>query len=70
MLMSERYLAKRKTFLCRRTDVNRFKSLEDNDKPDVRVMVNPDGLNEKFALENLTHAIIVYQKNEEIPSLI
>ena len=34
-------------------------------------MVNPGGLNEKFAKENLTHAsIIVWQKNEEIPSLV
>jgi cyclohexadienyl dehydratase len=34
-------------------------------------MVNPGGLNEKFARENLTHAtIIVHQKNEEIPSLV
>ena len=34
-------------------------------------MVNPGGLNEKFANENLTHATItVHQKNEEIPSLI
>jgi cyclohexadienyl dehydratase len=34
-------------------------------------MVNPGGLNEKFANENLRHAdIIVNQKNEEIPSLI
>ena len=34
-------------------------------------MVNPGGLNEKFANANLTHAtIIVHQKNEEIPSLI
>ena len=34
-------------------------------------MVNPGGLNEKFANENLTHAtVIVHQKNEEIPSLI
>ena len=34
-------------------------------------MVNPGGLNEKFANERLTHATkIVHQKNEEIPSLI
>ena len=34
-------------------------------------MVNPGGLNEKFANENLTHAtVIVHPKNEEIPSLI
>ena len=39
--------------------------------PEVRVMVNPGGLNEKFANENLTHAtIIVHPKNEEIPSLV
>ncbi|MBP5246704.1 MAG: hypothetical protein J6Z31_02460 [Fibrobacter sp.] len=34
-------------------------------------MVNPGGLNEKFANANITHAkIIVHPKNEEIPSLI
>lgn len=34
-------------------------------------MVNPGGLNEKFANEQLTHAkIVVHQKNEEIPTLI
>jgi cyclohexadienyl dehydratase len=45
--------------------------LADIDKPEVRVMVNPGGLNEKFANENLTHAIIIiYEKNEEIPSLV
>ena len=34
-------------------------------------MVNPGGLNEKFANENLTHAnIVVHQKNEEIPTLV
>ena len=45
--------------------------LADIDKPEVRVMVNPGGLNEKFAIDNLPHAtIIVHQKNEEIPTLI
>jgi len=34
-------------------------------------MVNPGGLNEKFANQNLTNAtIIVHQKNEEIPLLV
>ena len=71
MLMSEGYLGNGKTILCRASDADRFQSLADIDKPDVRVMVNPGGLNEKFANENLTHAsIIVHQKNEEIPSLI
>jgi len=71
MLMSEGYLANGKTILCRATETHRFQSLADIDKPEVRVMVNPGGLNEKFANENLTHAtIIVHQKNEEIPSLV
>lgn len=71
MLMSEGYLANGKTILCRASEADRFHSLADLDKPEVRVMVNPGGLNEKFANENLTHAtIIVHQKNEEIPSLI
>jgi ABC-type amino acid transport substrate-binding protein len=71
MLMSDGYLTNGKTILCRASDANRFHSLEDIDKPDVRVMVNPGGLNEKFANENLTHArIIVWQRNEEIPARI
>ncbi len=71
MLMSDGYLANGKTILCRASDADRYKSLTDIDKPEVRVMVNPGGLNEKFANENLTHAtIIVHQKNEEIPTLV
>lgn len=71
MLMSEGYLANGKTILCRASEAERYTSLADIDKPEVRVMVNPGGLNEKFANENLTHAtIIVHQKNEEIPSLV
>ncbi len=71
MLMSEGYLANGKTILCRTEDTTRFRSLADIDRPEVRVMVNPGGLNEQFANQNLTHAtIIVHQNNEEIPSLI
>jgi len=71
MLMSEGYLANGKTILCRVSERDRYTSLSDIDKPDVRVMVNPGGLNEKFANENLPHAtIIVHQKNDEIPTLI
>ena len=71
MLMSDGYLANGKTILCRASEENRFQSLEDIDKPEVRVMVNPGGLNEKFANEHLTHAqIIVHQQNEEIPALV
>lgn len=71
MMMSEGYLANGKTILCRASESERYQSLADIDKPEVRVMVNPGGLNEKFAHENLTHAtIIIHQKNEEIPTLI
>ena len=71
MLMSEGYLANGKTILCRVEDTNKFRSLADIDKPEVRVMVNPGGLNEKFARANLTHAtLLVHQQNEEIPGLV
>ena len=71
MLMSDGYLANGKTILCRAAEASRYKSLADIDKPEVTVMVNPGGLNEKFANENLTHAnIVVHQKNEEIPTLV
>ena len=68
MLMSDGYLVNGKTILCRATEADLYQSLADIDKPEVRVMVNPGGLNEKFARENLTQAtVIVYDKNEEIP---
>ena len=71
MLMSDGYLSNGKTILCRATDVDRYKTLEDLNKPEVRVMVNPGGLNEKFANDYLVNAtIIVHPVNEEIPSMV
>lgn len=71
MDMSEGYLGNGKTILCRASEAERYQSLDDIDKPEVRVMVNPGGLNEKFANENLTQStIIVHPRNEEIPALI
>jgi len=71
MLMSEGYLGNGKTILCRATERGRYRSLADVNREDVRVMVNPGGLNEKFAREKLTHAtLVVHPKNEEIPTLI
>ena len=71
MLMSEGYLSNGKTFICRASDADKYQSLANLDKPEVRVMVNPGGLNEKFANEQLPHStIIVYEKNEEIPSQV
>ena len=71
MDMSDGYLANGKTILCRAEDAGRFRSLADIDRPDVRVLVNPGGLNEAFARENLPHArLAVHPRNEEIPSLV
>ncbi|GJG28431.1 cyclohexadienyl dehydratase [Segatella bryantii] len=71
MLMSDGYLCNGKTILCRAGDAQRFQSLADIDRPEVCVMVNPGGLNEKFAREQLSHAtIVVYPQNEEIPSQV
>lgn len=71
MLMSKGYLANGKTILCRQTDADKFQSLEDLDKPEVKVMVNPGGTNELLAKEKLTHAtVIVHESNLEIPRLI
>ena len=71
MDMSEGYLCNGKTILCRKEDAGKYKSIEDLDKPEVRVMVNPGGLNEKFARANLPSCtLIVFEKNEEIPSKV
>jgi len=60
-----------KTILCRQKDAKRFKSLSDIDKPDVRVMINPGGTNEKFAHANLKHVqLIVHNENADIPRQI
>ena len=69
--MSDGYLDNGKTVLCRADDADQYTSLEAIDDPDVRVMENPGGLNEKFARENLPHAnIIIHDVNEEIPGLV
>ncbi|MBR1569863.1 MAG: transporter substrate-binding domain-containing protein [Bacteroidales bacterium] len=71
MDMSEGYLCNGKTILCRKEDAGKYNSQEDLNRPDVRVMVNPGGLNEKFARQNLPEChLIVHEKNEEIPSKV
>lgn len=70
-LMSEGYLGNGKTVLCRAEDADRYTSLEAINRPGVRVMENPGGLNEKFARENLPDAtLIIHDVNQEIPGLI
>ena len=70
-LMSIGYLGNGKTILIRTEDVNKYKSIADINKPEVKVMENPGGLNEKFARENLPLAtLIIHSPNDEIPGLI
>lgn len=69
--MSDGYLRNGKTILCRKEDAQKYQTLDDLNRPEVRVMINPGGLNEKFARENLPQAtLIVHEKNEEIPSQV
>lgn len=60
-----------KTILCRKKDAKKFKTLDDINKPEVKVMINPGGTNEKFANANLKNAtLIVFNENAEIPNQI
>ena len=70
-LMSEGYLDNGKTLLCRTEDAEKYTSLAAVNRPEVRVMENPGGLNEKFARANLPEAALtIHPVNEEIPALI
>lgn len=70
-LMSEGYFGNGKTVLCRAEDADKYTSLEAINRPEVRVMENPGGLNEKFARENLPDAsITIHDVNQEIPGLV
>ena len=70
-LMSDGYLGNGKTVLCRREDAGKYTSLEAINRPEVRVMENPGGLNEKFARENLPDAtLIIHEPNQEIPGMV
>lgn len=71
MDMSTGYLTFGKTILCHKDAAGKFKSVADLNKKDVRVMVNPGGTNEKFALANLPNCtLLVHPQNAEIPGLI
>ena len=70
-LMSMGYLENGKTVLCRAEDAERYTSLEAIDRPEVRVMENPGGLNEAFARENLPRAtLLIHDVHQEIPGLV
>jgi cyclohexadienyl dehydratase len=60
-----------KVALVRAADKDRFTTLDSLNQPDVRVIKNPGGTNEKFVLEFLTRAkVATHEKNAEIPALI
>ena len=66
-LMSNGYIVNGKTILCRAEDADKYTSLEAINRPEVRVMVNPGGLNEQFARENLPDVtLIIHDVNQEI----
>ena len=70
-LMSDGYLGNGKTILCRAEDAGKYTALAATDRPEVRVMENPGGLNEKFARDHLPRAtLIIHPVNEEIPGLV
>ena len=70
-LMSDGYLGNGKTVLCRSEDAGKYTSLAAINRPEVRVMENPGGLNEKFARDHLPKAVlIIHPENAEIPRLI
>ena len=71
MAMSDGYADTGKTILCRNGEAKKYKSLAYINRPEVRVMINPGGTNERFARENLPKAtIIVHDKNAEIPQQV
>lgn len=70
-LMSDGYLGNGKTVLCRAEDAGKYTSLEAINHPEVTVMENPGGLNEKFVRENLPDVnLVIHDVNEEIPGLV
>ncbi len=71
MTMSDPYLTFGKTILVTKTKEGQFKSVADINKPDVKVMYNPGGTNEKFAKENAPNSqLIMHEQNAEIPGLV
>lgn len=66
-LFSSAIMREGKTPIARCGDVSKYQTLEQIDKPETRVIVNPGGTNEKFARAHLKSAkITVYQDNVTI----
>lgn len=60
-----------KVALVRSADKAKYTTVDDLNKPTVRVIKNPGGTNETFVLQNLkTAQVSTHDKNAEIPALI
>ena len=58
-LFSRAYTISGKTPIARCEDQDKFNSLADINKPDVKVIVNPGGTNEVFAKQHITEAQLI-----------
>jgi cyclohexadienyl dehydratase len=69
--LSQGYIQFGKAPLIRAEDKDKYKSLEDINKPSVRIGVNPGGTNEIFVREHLKDAnVTIVQNNLDIPHLV
>lgn len=65
------YAPNGKVALIRAADKNKFTTLAAVDRPEVTIMVNPGGTNEKFVLANIKNAkVVTYPNNAEIPGKV
>ncbi|PRH85573.1 amino acid ABC transporter [Labrys okinawensis] len=66
-LFSSPYMREGKTPIARCADKGKFETLQDIDKPEVTVVANPGGTNEKFARASLKQAkIVIFPDNTKI----
>jgi len=62
-LFSIPYLSSGKAAIARDEDVEKYNSINAINQPGVRVIINPGGTNESFALANFPNAKIIYNEN-------
>lgn len=65
------YLSFQKTPLVRKEDAGRLASIEQINRPDVTIGLNPGGTNEQFVRKTFTKAnIVMYEQNLDIPHAV
>ncbi|MDQ0882042.1 transporter substrate-binding domain-containing protein [Peribacillus sp. V2I11] len=69
--VSQGYLSFGKVPLIRKEDKDKYLTIEDINKPSVRIGVNPGGTNEEFVRQHLSNAnVTVVENNLDIPHLV